>query len=340
VATYFPPERKRQENERRGQVGKVFYYENLHVHFEVRTCTRKQQNIKDFEMKKLQSCSSKRIESALGVVGIYTAKPAWLLPIFATIIISYSAGCKKENEPAPPSVPKSSEKAILSVKVPNCCYVDNTLVVDIDQNNRVVYIGMDSWQNIAAIEPQITVSPKATISPRSGIQQNFNNPVNYTVTAEDGSTVTYKIIVTQVSGGQAYQEASFSSGGSADNLHHDARFWSGDCCPDDFKGIHFSFGKGNNQFLLNLINKNLGDNLVGQYEITKPCLTGCSTAIFIFDNGTPKLLIHPYKGMITIAKYDRPNKLISGAYQNVRFKEQTEYPQFAFSGEFINVPLR
>ncbi len=291
-------------------------------------------------MKKLQFCSSKRIESALGVAETYPAKPAWLMAIFAAIIVGYSTDCTKDNEPAPPAVPKSSEKAILSVKVSNCCYVDNTLVVDIDQNNRIVYIGMDSRQNIAAIEPQITVSPKASISPKSGIQQNFNNPVNYTVTAEDGSTVTYKIIVTQVSGGQAYQEASFSSGGSAVNLHHDAHFRSGQCCPDNFNGIHFSFGKGNNQFLLNLINKDLGDNLVGQYEITKPCLTGCSTAIFIFDNGTPKLLIHPYKGMITIAKYDRPNKLISGAYQNVRFKEQTEYPQFAFSGEFINVPLR
>ena len=39
--------------------------------------------------------------------------------------------------------------------------------------------------------PTITVSDKATISPASGMKQDFNNPVQYTVTAEDGSQAIY-----------------------------------------------------------------------------------------------------------------------------------------------------
>jgi hypothetical protein len=39
-----------------------------------------------------------------------------------------------------------------------------------------------------AVTPTITVSPKATVSPASGVNQNFASPVQYTVTAEDGTT--------------------------------------------------------------------------------------------------------------------------------------------------------
>lgn len=286
-------------------------------------------------MKNMKSLTGKQVGTLLRKWEIPSFRALW---IFVTVGIVLCGGCAKDSEP--PALPKSTEKMVLSVTVPNCCFNDNTSDIEIDQNKRIVYIRLDYRQDIAAIEPKITISPKATISPKSGTKQNFIDPVDYTVTAEDGSSVVYKFIVTQVSGGQGYHEEFFFSTGSVENFHHDARFWSGQCCPDDFNGIHLSFGRGNNQFILNLINKNLNQNLVGQYIIQKPCVNACSTAIYLYDNGTPKLLVHPYNGTITITKYDRPNKLISGAYQNVRFKEQTEYPQFSFSGEFINVPLR
>lgn len=44
--------------------------------------------------------------------------------------------------------------------------------------------------------PTITLSnAKATISPESGVAQDFNSPVKYTVTAEDGTTVSYTVSV-------------------------------------------------------------------------------------------------------------------------------------------------
>jgi hypothetical protein len=43
--------------------------------------------------------------------------------------------------------------------------------------------------------PTITVSASATISPESGIAQDFTNPVDYTVTAEDGTVAVYTVTI-------------------------------------------------------------------------------------------------------------------------------------------------
>ena len=48
---------------------------------------------------------------------------------------------------------------------------------------------------ITALVPTITVSAQATVSPASGVAGNFTNAVNYTVTAEDGSTQVYKVTI-------------------------------------------------------------------------------------------------------------------------------------------------
>ena len=48
---------------------------------------------------------------------------------------------------------------------------------------------------VTALTPTITISSLATIAPLSGVAQNFTNPVQYTVTAEDGTTKTYTVTV-------------------------------------------------------------------------------------------------------------------------------------------------
>jgi hypothetical protein len=51
--------------------------------------------------------------------------------------------------------------------------------------------------DITTLRPTITLdSPKATVSPASGTVQDFTNPVVYTVTAEDGTSQDYAVIVT------------------------------------------------------------------------------------------------------------------------------------------------
>ncbi|UXP33095.1 polysaccharide lyase family 7 protein [Reichenbachiella agarivorans] len=63
----------------------------------------------------------------------------------------------------------------------------------ISENNieLTVPYGTDLTQLVSSI----TISDLATISPASGVAQDFSAPVNYTVTAEDGSTQEYVVTV-------------------------------------------------------------------------------------------------------------------------------------------------
>ena len=51
--------------------------------------------------------------------------------------------------------------------------------------------------DVTKLKPTITISKDATVSPKSGTQKDFTNPVQYVVTAEDGTTKkTYTVTVT------------------------------------------------------------------------------------------------------------------------------------------------
>lgn len=51
--------------------------------------------------------------------------------------------------------------------------------------------------NLKTLKPTILVSEGARISPASGVAQDFTNPVDYTVTAQDGSTKVWTVSVTE-----------------------------------------------------------------------------------------------------------------------------------------------
>jgi len=53
-----------------------------------------------------------------------------------------------------------------------------------------VLINMPCGTDVTNLIPNITISAGATISPASGVAQDFTNPVTYTVTAEDGISVS------------------------------------------------------------------------------------------------------------------------------------------------------
>lgn len=100
---------------------------------------------------------------------------------------------------------KSSEKNILSFDLdhPNLsadyygASADTVIGVFKPTDNSIdFYCTKDAVNGLKKIVPIIKVSDKATISPASGVAQDFNLPVTYTITAEDGSsrtvTVTFK----------------------------------------------------------------------------------------------------------------------------------------------------
>lgn len=51
--------------------------------------------------------------------------------------------------------------------------------------------------DVTKLKPTITISKDATVSPKSGAQKDFTDPVQYVVTAEDGTTKkTYTVTIT------------------------------------------------------------------------------------------------------------------------------------------------
>ena len=62
-----------------------------------------------------------------------------------------------------------------------------------------ISIQIPAETDITSLSPVIEVSEHATISPASGTAQDFSSPVQYVVTAEDGSESTYTASVTQLS---------------------------------------------------------------------------------------------------------------------------------------------
>lgn len=72
--------------------------------------------------------------------------------------------------------------------------IDNqTVEGTVDESNRTISFNAGNFDKTALI-PTITLSENSTVSPQSGLQQNFENILTYTVTAENGNVSEYKVI--------------------------------------------------------------------------------------------------------------------------------------------------
>lgn len=89
--------------------------------------------------------------------------------------------------------PPSSAKSITSFDVN---VATSTVVGVIDEVAHRVDLIVPFETNVTVLSPVVTVSPLATSSPASGVAQDFTMPVEYIVTAEDGTTQVYIVTVT------------------------------------------------------------------------------------------------------------------------------------------------
>ena len=81
-----------------------------------------------------------------------------------------------------------NEKSILSFRVdePECEGV-------INEAAKTVTLTFPEGTDVTQIVPTIVVSEGATVEPASGVAQDFTNPVEYTVTALNGTSVVYVV---------------------------------------------------------------------------------------------------------------------------------------------------
>ena len=114
-----------------------------------------------------------------------------ILAMFVTL-----SSCGDDDNPASPG--KSSAKEITSFKFEA---FDPDIAGTIDNVGKKVTVKVPLLTDVTNLNPTIAVSPKATITPASNVPQDFTNPVQYTVTAEDGSSAVYTVTVTEDNNG-------------------------------------------------------------------------------------------------------------------------------------------
>ncbi len=106
--------------------------------------------------------------------------------LFIICLLTLISSCGEDEDTTP--VEASSSKAITEFTISN---IDGIINEDL----RSIQLNLSSTTDLTSLVPTISISPKASVSPASGLAQDFTNPVEYTVTAEDGSTATYTVSV-------------------------------------------------------------------------------------------------------------------------------------------------
>ncbi|MEP4001485.1 MAG: malectin domain-containing carbohydrate-binding protein, partial [Ekhidna sp.] len=137
--------------------------------------------------------------------------------------------------------PQNNENDILTFTL-----VEQTGEATIDTDNHTVTVEVNNGTDITDLEPTITVSDNATISPDSGVSNDFTNPVDYSITAEDGTTQLWSVNVTEVApANTAPQITSATTIEVAENQTAAIDVDATDDTDSEGSGLTFSFSGGN-----------------------------------------------------------------------------------------------
>ena len=125
----------------------------------------------------------------------------FLIALFFGLCVVVTS-CKKEDTsvtptptpiPTPTPVTKSAAKDITKFSF---AALSPALDATIDATAKTIKATVPAGTDVTKLVPTITLSDKGTVSPATGVAQDFSKEVSYTVTAEDASTVVYKVEVT------------------------------------------------------------------------------------------------------------------------------------------------
>ena len=110
------------------------------------------------------------------------------------LLVLFTIGCGKDEDETLVVVESSAKQltSFVFTAADNAAF-DSNLTATIDEAAKTVSASVPFGTNISSLTPIINVSAKATVSPSGA--QDFSSAVFYTVTAEDGSTVSYTISI-------------------------------------------------------------------------------------------------------------------------------------------------
>jgi hypothetical protein len=120
------------------------------------------------------------------------------LMLLALPAMALAVGCKKTDTVEAPAI---ATNRILSYKIVNV--PDEPVYGAINDDAGTITVILPYYYFLTTLQPEITVSDGATVTPGTGIliedvtkKLTEGTPVEYKVTAKDGSTATYKLKLT------------------------------------------------------------------------------------------------------------------------------------------------
>ena len=246
------------------------------------------------------------------------------------------SGCHPDplTPPNPPTVPNPTvelEKKILDFYIPF-----KNVVINEAKKQIIIYESED----LEKVTPIIEVSDGVTILPASGVKIDENQPVIYTLTAQDGSTAVYTLIVCNVD--WEYQEI-MSGAFSITRMGHFKEPWTADS-QNGVLSLHF--GASTESSMDIYLKSPVSAALVNQFSVGNftpvNVPTGKAGASFVYrENGIVKTFANPTAGNLIITAYDAAKSTISGSFGEIKYAgigtsgQGTTY----LSGTFEDLPL-
>ena len=114
---------------------------------------------------------------------------------FISLVLLIAFSCSNDDDASPQEQILSNAKQITSFKflaIANQALQED-VIASINDVDKLIIAIVPYGTDVTALLPSIVVSPEASIS--STTTQNFSNPINYVVTAQDGSTDSYNVIL-------------------------------------------------------------------------------------------------------------------------------------------------
>lgn len=254
---------------------------------------------------------------------------------FSFALVTFT-GCHPDplTEPNLPTEPNPTvvlEKKILDFYIPF-----KNVVIDEAKKQIIIYESDD----LEKVTPIIEVSNGVTIQPASGVKIDESQPVTYTLTAKDGSTATYTLIVCVVD--WEYQE-NLSGGFSITRMGQFKEPWTA-VSQNGVLSLHF--GTSTESALDIYFKSPISPALVTQFPVgnyTPANLpTGKAGVTFIYrENGIVKTFANPSAGNLVITAYDAAKGTISGNFGQVKYTgigTSTQGNTY-LSGTFEQLPL-
>lgn len=130
----------------------------------------------------IEICKYATIEPASGVAQDFSEPKQYTVTAYNGDVAVYTVMVQSSNP--------DDGKDILEFRFP-----DIFVTADVDNVEKTVFAGVPRDTDVTNLVPEIRVSEGATINPASGEAQDFSAPVIYTVTAANGSTCEYTVIV-------------------------------------------------------------------------------------------------------------------------------------------------